>query len=74
MTHPNVYTQAHKNRFNAGLNYLYAMARPGECVSRTEIAAACGVSRQAIHQIEQRALMKLRKKLKDVQKMSIQDL
>lgn len=46
-----------------GLRRLCAEVQPGERVSRTRIADACGVHRETVRNIERAALKKLRAKL-----------
>lgn len=48
------------DRLDAGLNLLHATTPRGVSLSARQIAEACGVSRQAIEQIEQKAMRKLR--------------
>ncbi|WP_042724556.1 sigma factor-like helix-turn-helix DNA-binding protein [Chthoniobacter flavus] len=44
-----------------GLAILGAVTEPGQCRTHEEIAAYCGCTKQAISQIEWRAIRKLRK-------------
>ena len=48
------------SHFEAGLEHLMTHAVRGQQMTQVEIAAACGVSRERIRQIEEKALKKLR--------------
>lgn len=49
-----------KNSIDVGLSVLCAVAGTHETMTRADIAEVCGCSRTRIHQIELRALAKLR--------------
>lgn len=51
-------------KVDQGLRYLCQQRQPGQIFTRSEIAKACSCSPQAIDAIEQRALTKLRERLR----------
>jgi len=54
----------HKAEIDLGLAVLEAMRTPGTRLTHRQIAAFCGCTWQAIWQIEQKALLKLRRAAK----------
>jgi hypothetical protein len=55
-------------QIDEGLERALEDAQPGIPMSLEEISEYCGISRQAVHQMEQRALKKIRPKLKPLYK------
>ncbi len=53
-----------KSSIDAGLDYLIATRKPGQCFLQREIAAACQCKPQAIDRIERIAMRKLREKVR----------
>jgi DNA-directed RNA polymerase sigma subunit (sigma70/sigma32) len=53
-----------QDRIDLGLALLKSSAHPGDTFSYDEIAAYCGCSANAVRDIEQKALAKLRRGLK----------
>lgn len=56
-------TRAQQERVDLGLAILSVLAIPGEPLTMDDIAAWCDCSRQAIEQIERKALKKIRNAL-----------
>jgi hypothetical protein len=59
MSRPN-----HNVSIDCSLDVIAAVMRPGEQLGQREIADICGCSRSLIHQIEKKALRKVRERLR----------
>ena len=57
---------AAETKANAKLREFAENAEPGKCYTLHEIAVAMGVTRERVRQIQQRAMMKLYKRFKQV--------
>jgi transcriptional regulator len=65
-------SRANKN-FDAALEVIATVMRPGEILGQREIAEICGCSRSLIHQIEKKALRKIRERMRKEFGMSFEE-
>ena len=66
-------TKEKASRIDLGLAISRLTMEPGECRTLAEIAAYCGCSRQGIQYIEQKAILKVRKRLRDLLGIDFKD-
>ncbi len=59
--------------FDMALDILNAVRQPRECLSQQDIALVCGCSRSLIHQIEHRALRKIRTRIRQEMGLSFDE-
>jgi transcriptional regulator len=59
--------------FDMRLAVLNSIRKRGECLNQRDIARVCGCSRSLVHQIEQRALRKIRTRIRMEMGMSFDE-